>query len=194
MTPHEDTHREHRIIIAGFGGQGILTMGRLLCEGVIAEGRQVTYLPSYGSEVRGGTANCHVIISDDPIFSPIVESADSLVMLNQPSVERFGETLRPGGLLVVNASLAEPGDYEGRRGVVVLPVQATQMATDLGNPLVTNVLLLGALLEATQLCAQSSVEAALRRFLTGRRSRNLQVNLRALETGARFAADYLQES
>lgn len=166
-------------------------MGRLLSEGVMAEGRQVTHMPSYGSEVRGGTANCHVTVSGDPIFSPIVELADSLVMLNQPSLERFGDALRPGGLLIVNASLAEPGDYENRRAVVVLPVQATQMATDLGNPLVTNVLLLGVLLEAVQVCAQASVEGALRRFLTGRRSRTLDVNLRALEAGARFAADYL---
>ena len=178
---------EQRLIVAGFGGQGILTLGKLLCLAAMQEGRQVTYLPSYGAEVRGGTAHCHVVISPDPIFSPLVEQADSLLILNAQSFERFANSVRPGGLLVLNTSLADPGDYAVSHPVTLLPVPATERALELGTVLVANVLMLGAFMKAAGLCRDESVEAALRQSLTGRKSKSLEVNLQAYKAGAALA-------
>ncbi len=192
MSLKDSTREVHRIIIAGFGGQGVLTLGRLLCMSAMSEGKEVTYLPSYGSEVRGGTANCHVVISPDQIFSPFVEKADSLIILNRASFERFRDAIRPGGLLVVNTSLVELGDYESTHQVTVLPVPATEQAAELGNVLVGNVLLLGAFRKATGICCRKSVEQAIRQLLTGRKSRDIEVNQKALERGTQLAAELLQ--
>jgi len=176
-------------MIAGFGGQGILTLGRLLCVGAMNEGKQVTYLPSYGSEVRGGTAHCHVVISPEPIFSPFVETADSLIILNHPSFERFGEIVRPGGLVVLNTSMVEPGDYERTHRVRLLLVSATELAAEMGNVVVGNVLLLGAFVAASDVCALDSVEGALRELLAGPKSSTIEINLKALHRGAEIAAE-----
>jgi len=183
---------EHRIMIAGFGGQGVLTLGKLLCVSAMNEGKQVTYLPSYGTEVRGGTAHCHVVISPERIFDPLVETADSLIILNYPSFERFRHILRPGGVAVLNASLVDPGEYAAHQQVTVVPIRATELAAEMGNVLVANVLLLGAFLEATELCRRESVELALRQFLTGPKSRDMELNLAALHRGSRLAAETLQ--
>ena len=96
----------HRIIFAGSGGQGLLTVGKLLAQCSMEEGRHVTCFPSYGSEVRGGTSHCHVIVSDEEIYSPLVEDATALMIMNQPSLERFGPQLIRPGLLVLNTSMA----------------------------------------------------------------------------------------
>lgn len=178
---------EHRIIIAGFGGQGVLTLGKLLCMSVAAEGSEVTYLPSYGSEVRGGTANCHVVVSNSQIFSPFVETAHSALILNMPSFERFGERIRGGGALVLNTSLVEPGDYEEKHDLTVLGIPATETAAEMGTTLVTNVVMLGAFLRARGLCEPGSVEDSLREFLRGPKSDKIEINLRALARGAELA-------
>jgi 2-oxoglutarate ferredoxin oxidoreductase subunit gamma len=185
---------EHRIIVAGFGGQGVLTLGRLLCTAAMKEGRHVTYLPSYGSEVRGGTANCHVVISPEEIFSPYVELADSLIVLNQPSFDRFGDIVRPGGLVVANTSLVDPGQYERSHEVTLLRVPATEQAAELGNVLVANVMLLGAFLGAMPLCGRECVEEALRQTLSGRKSKALDLNLKAYAKGAHIAQHALQRT
>jgi len=180
---------EHRIIVAGFGGQGVLTLGRLLCVGAMKEGRQVTYLPSYGTEVRGGTANCHVVVSDGEIFSPWVEEADSLIILNELSFRRFGESIREDGLLVVNASLVEVGDYAATHPVRLLSVPATQKAAELGDVRSANVFALGTFLEASGLCSTESMREAMReRFGEGP---GLEINLRAFEAGASMGAELL---
>ncbi len=178
------TDQEHRITIAGFGGQGILTMGRLLCGSAMKDGKQVTYLPSYGSEVRGGTAHCYVVISPEPIFSPFVEMADSLIIFNHPSFERFGDAIRAGGLVLLNSSMVEPGDYERTHRVVLVPIRATELAAEMGNVVVGNVLLLGAFVAVSGICRLESVEGALREFLTGPKTSTLELNLRALRRGA----------
>jgi 2-oxoglutarate ferredoxin oxidoreductase subunit gamma len=103
-SPQRANGQEHRLIVAGFGGQGILTLGKLLCMAAMREGKKVTYLPAYGPEVRGGTANCQVVISSGIIYSPLVEQADSAIILNQLSYERFARALKPSGLLLVNSS------------------------------------------------------------------------------------------
>jgi len=192
MSAQDAISAEHRLTVAGFGGQGVLTLGKLICVSAIGEGKQVTYLPSYGSEVRGGTAHCHVVVSPDPIFSPFVERADSIIVLNHPSFERFGSILRPGGIAVLNTSLVEPGDYESAHRATVLPIRATELAAEMGNVLVANVLLLGAFLEVSNICRRESVERALRQFLKGPKSLKVEINLRALQRGAELAAELLQ--
>ena len=192
MTSPREASQEHRTIIAGFGGQGVLTLGRLLCLAVMSEGKQVTYLPSYGAEVRGGTANCNVVISPERIFSPVVELADSLIMLNALSFERFGDSITPGGLLVLNSSLAEPGDFASRHDATVLPLPATERAAELGNVLVANAMMLGALVRATRMCRDESAEQALRRSMTGKRSRHVDINLEAVRAGILMADELLR--
>lgn len=187
MTTGNDTPQEHRLIVAGFGGQGILTLGRLLCLAGMSEGKQVTYLPSYGSEVRGGTANCNVVVSNSEIFSTVVEQADSLVILNGMSFERFGDSLRRGGLMVLNTSLVAPGSYAADHEAQVLEVPATDRAGEMGKLVVANVIMLGAFLGVTGLCKEASIIDALKQTLTGRKSSALELNVRALAEGMEIA-------
>ncbi len=177
--------REHRIIAAGFGGQGILTLGRLLCIAAMREGKMVTYMPSYGAEVRGGTANCQVVISPGTIYSPLVEQADSLIIMNQPSYERFRDALKPGGLVALNSSAVEPDGATS--DIELLPLPAAETAADMGNARVGNVIMLGAFAEVTGLIRQESAREALREVFTGRKAEMLDLNLEALEAGARMA-------
>jgi len=184
--PHCDA-AEHRCIVAGFGGQGVLTLGKLLCSAALDEGRLVTYLPSYGSEVRGGTANCQVVVSPKAIYSPLVEKADSLVILNQLSWERFAGRLKTGGLAVVNTSAMEENPRTADARLLALP--AGQMAAELGNMQVTNVVMLGAFLTACPLVKAQTVLAALESVLGKRKQHLLEINLQAFEAGARFASE-----
>ena len=185
---------EHRIILAGFGGQGILTLGKLLCTAVMNEGKQTSYLPSYGSEVRGGTANCHVVISSSQIFSPYVDDPHWIIILNQLSFERFGDCLRPGGLAVLNTSLAEPGDWADTRDVTLLPIPATETAVEMGSIVVANVLMLGAFLRACRVCEAETVREAIGELLSGRKSDQIEINLQALETGMQLAAEAVSKT
>jgi 2-oxoglutarate ferredoxin oxidoreductase subunit gamma len=134
------------IICAGFGGQGILTAGLILAQTGMENGRHVTWIPSYGSEMRGGTANCGVKISEEPIASPFVKKADILLAMNRPSVDRFSGLLRPGALLVSNRSIVR--DARFRADVRAVEVDATELAERLGNPKGANVVMLGALAAA----------------------------------------------
>mgnify|MGYP006290211501 CR=1 FL=1 len=185
--------REHRTIIAGFGGQGVLTLGKLLCRASMREGKNVTYLPSYGSEVRGGTANCHVVVSPQTIFSPYVEEADTLIILNELSFDRFGDSIRPDGLFLLNSSLVDAEDSEHVRGVRFLPLPATRLATEMGASVVANVVMLGAFLTLSGLAQLESAEAEIRELLSERKSESIPVNLKALRKGHQLAAD-MQEN
>ena len=175
--------QEHRLIIAGFGGQGILTTGKLLCTAALNEGREVTFMPAYGTEVRGGTANCHVVISDSRVFSPLVEKADSLLIMNQLSMERFGERLKDDGLLLTNSSLVEsiPDNPTATARHIAIP--ATERAAELGNVVVANVLMLGAFVRLTGICSDESVLNSLRDALSEKKPDLLDLNLEAYETG-----------
>jgi 2-oxoglutarate ferredoxin oxidoreductase subunit gamma len=183
MTAQTDNSTEHRILIAGFGGQGILTLGKLLCNAAISEGKNVTYMPSYGTEVRGGTCNCHVVVSPEEIFSPYVEAADSLIILNELSYERFRPTLRRGGLMVLNTSMVDPETYEGDSDAHILGLPATETAGEMGNVLVANVLLLGVFIGATGLCEQESIEQAIREWLGEGKEEKIPLNLKAFRQG-----------
>jgi len=194
MSQQQSRAAEYRLLIAGFGGQGVLTVGKLLCMAAMREGKHVTYVPSYGSEVRGGTANCHVVISDGPVFNPLVEQPDSLIILNQLSYDRFAGQIRPGGLLVLNSSLVTPSSDQscGDDGARMLQVPATQTAAELGNVLVANTIMLGAFMQATHICRDESIFEALEQSLKGKKAELLQLNRRAYRAGAELARERLQ--
>ncbi len=181
---------EQRLIIAGFGGQGILTAGKLLCKCCLAEDKNVSFLPSYGSEVRGGTANCHIVISDSEIGSPVVDTccADELIVLNEPSLRRFGKKIKKNGLLIMNSSLIDgynPADVQ-TKNVVRLP--ATESAADLGNIIVANMIMLGALITLKPVCRLETMLSAVSDLLKSKgKANNVDINLKALAYGAELA-------
>ena len=176
----------HRMILAGSGGQGLLTAGKLLAECGMLEGRQVTYFPSYGAEVRGGTAHCHVVVSDEEVSSPLVEDATALLIMNQPSLERFCPRLVRGGLLVLNSSMASPP--KPVRGRKVIEVPASDIARRLGDVRVANMIMLGALNATLGLVKSDHILAALARRLAGKSEALMPLNEKALTQGEELAA------
>lgn len=172
---------ETSVVIAGFGGQGILVTGQLLSYGAILEGRNVTFWPAYGAETRGGTVHCTVIISDEEIGSPLAPNPDAGIIMNRPSLDRYEAQLKAGGLLVYNSSLIDRQPQ--RQGLHVLSVPATEHASEMGNVLVASLVALGAYLSATEVLKLASVKAALRKVLPQRRHHLLGLNEQALEDG-----------
>lgn len=174
--------RNERTIIAGFGGQGIMTMGQLLAQAGLDEGRNVSWLPSYGPEMRGGTANCDVIVDDDEIASPVVHGdATSVVIMNLPSM-KFVDDLVSGGVALVNSSLVDA--VVARGDVMAVYVPANELAAGLGNLVTTNLVMLGAYTELTECVAAASVLQALEKKLGGRKAHLMEVNRQAFSAGA----------
>lgn len=173
----------HEIICAGFGGQGVLLFGQILAYAGMLEGKEVSWYPSYGPEMRGGTANCTTVVSDRRIGSPVVSAASAVVALNQPSLIKFQKAVRPGGVLLYNSSLIQE-EPECGPGIRTLGLTASEIAADLGSDKVTNMVLLGALLEITGAVARASVEEALRLNLPAHRQNLLPLNYAALRKGA----------
>jgi len=173
-----------RAILAGWGGQGMMTIGKLLAWIMMHEGKEVTYFPSYGAEVRGGTAHCHVVVSDQPIHSPIVETADALIVMNQASYEKFRDRLRPGGLLLLNSSLI---DHEAHEDAIVVRVDASAIANEMGNVRVANTVMLGAYNEVRRFVPAEKALAALDHVLTGAKAALREINHRAYRSGEQSA-------
>ena len=173
-------HQE--IVIAGTGGQGIMIMGQLLAHAAVAEGRNVVWFPSYGPESRGGTADCTVIISSDEIGSPISTSPDTLVALSQPMLDKFLPTVKREGTLVVNTSLAKPPT--DRADCRLLSVPANDIANELGNLRIANMVILGAYIRFVRPVDLDSIKQALAEVLPPHRHDLLPLNIRALDTGA----------
>lgn len=169
------------IISAGFGGQGVLFVGQLLAYTALAEGKHVTWIPSYGPEMRGGTANCTVVIADEVIGSPVSQYPGIAVVFNNPSFEKYEPAVRPGGLLVVNQSLVM--HESSRADIDVAPVPATELATELGETRVANLILLGALLARRPIVAPATVEQVLVEKLGARKAHLHEINLRAFARG-----------
>ena len=144
-----------KTIFAGFGGQGVLSMGLNLTQAAMLEGKHVTYLPSYGAEVRGGTANCTVAISDEEIASPVASSPEFIVAMNQPSLVRFQNQIQSGGLFFINSSLVEAEISRG--DVDIINVSANRIAEDLVSPRSANMVMLGAFIKKSNLVSLSSV-------------------------------------
>jgi 2-oxoglutarate ferredoxin oxidoreductase subunit gamma len=172
----------HELILAGFGGQGIMFAGQLLAYAGMLEDKHVSWIPSYGPEMRGGTANCSVVVSDKEISCPIVTEPSILVALNMPSLEKFEPSVQEKGLIVYNSSLAvQP---PSRNGIDTLAVPGNKIAEELGNSRVVNMVMVGALVEKTGLVSMDSVFAALEKVLPEHRRHLIPLNKSALEAGA----------
>ncbi len=182
---------ETSIVIAGFGGQGVLFAGQLLAYAALGAGKQVTWIPSYGPEMRGGTAHCTVVIGDEPIGAPLVRNPDVAITLNLPSTDKYEPLVKPGGLLVVNRSLVQRPIQ--RQDITVLAVPADDMATELGNRRLANVILLGAMLAVRPILEPAAIEQALAEHLPERHAHLLELNKQALQAGMAFAQEQLGE-
>lgn len=169
-------------IFAGFGGQGVLLMGQLLAYAGMLEDKEVSWLPSYGPEMRGGTANCSVVVSDSPVASPIVTMATTVVAMNRPSLDKFEGSVLPDGKLFINSSII---DKKSERGdIEVYYVPCNEIAEELGNPRVANMVMLGAYIEKTKCVDFESVLQALLYKLGEKKAHLIPLNREALNKGA----------
>ena len=174
----------NQILIAGFGGQGVLFAGKFLAYKGLIEGKQVSWLPSYGPEMRGGTANCSVIVGDEPIGSPIVNAPNTLIAMNLPSLQKYENAVVPGGLILVDSTLI--AEKVSRTDVRVCYVPATKLANDSGFSTLANMILIGKLLKESEDMRFDHTEDALKKVIPARKMNLLDVNLKALETGFGF--------
>jgi 2-oxoglutarate ferredoxin oxidoreductase subunit gamma len=174
------------IIVAGFGGQGIMLTGKLLAQTAMMAGKEVTYMPSYGAEVRGGTANCMVVIANEKIACPVVGKPDSLIVMNKASLNKFASRLKAGGLLIMNSSLidAEP---ELDDSIEVIAIPADQLAVELGSKKAANMVALGAYLQKRGCFTPDAAAQALPKVLAERYHKTLPLNIDALRKGGEFA-------
>lgn len=174
--------KETSVVMAGFGGQGVMSIGKILAKAAIHEGKEVTWLPSYGPEMRGGTANCTVVVADGPIGSPLVKFPDMAIVMNKQSIDKFEPELRPGGLIVVNASLIDRA--LARRDLVAVHVAANALAEEAGAPRSANIAILGAFMaRAGDLVSIAAVEHALAETFAGKPPSLLEQNLAIFRAG-----------
>jgi 2-oxoglutarate ferredoxin oxidoreductase subunit gamma len=180
------------IIIAGFGGQGVLSMGQTLGYAAMVENKEVTWMPSYGPEMRGGTANCITIVSDDKISSPIISRFDTAIILNQPSMEKFENKVKPGGILIYESTNILHASE--RTDIDIYPIPAADEANKLNNVKVANMILLGAFLARKPVVSFDSVIEALKKVLPERYHHLLALNRQALEAGQRLMKEVMVEN
>ncbi len=173
-----------QILIAGFGGQGILFSGKFLAYKGLMEDKNVSWLPSYGPEMRGGTASCSVIISDSPVGSPIVSTPDVLVAMNLPSLDKYEDSVVPGGTIFVESSLIERKVKRDDVNVVYIP--ATKLASENKIDTLANMIMTGKLLETLGMYTDEGVRAALGKVVSAKRADMLEVNVGALELGKNY--------
>lgn len=172
----------HEIIIAGFGGQGVMAMGKILVEAALKEGKNVSWLPSYGPEMRGGTANCNVIVSDEPVGSPVVSEATAALILNRPSLDKFEADVIPGGVLIINSSLIDK--KATRDDIKVYYVPANDIANELGTGKIANMVMLGAYLQASGAAKQDTIMEIITEIFSGKKASVIPINKEALVRGA----------
>ena len=177
---------DHQIVIAGFGGQGLLFAGKVLAHAGLIEGRELSWLPSYGPEMRGGTANCNVILSDTPVGSPIVQHPNVLIVMNTPSLDKYEPMVVPGGKIFVDSTLITR--KVERDDVEVFYIPATQMATDMGYHGLANMILLGAVLRETNCVADATLDDALRHVIPARKANLFDANKACIEAGKAYTA------
>lgn len=169
------------IIISGFGGQGIVSSGIILGYAGLVENKNVTFFPSYGAEMRGGTANCSVVISTDPVASPIVANPDVVIIMNEPSLARFEPALKPGGLLFYNKTLIK--SQPKRTDITIIPIEANAIAEEIGQGRIANMVMLGALIKKTGLLKIETLKKAQRDRFGKATKEQLALNDKALERG-----------
>lgn len=172
------------ILIAGFGGQGVLFAGKLLAYKGLLEGRQLSWLPSYGPEMRGGTANCSIILSDTPVGSPIVSDPDILIAMNLPSFEKYEATVKAGGMIFADSSLIEK--KTARDDVKAFYIPATQLAKENGMPTLANMIMLGKVIKESGIVEYGNIEDALKKVVSAKRIELLDVNRRAIKLGYEY--------
>ena len=173
------------VIIAGFGGQGVMLIGNLLAQAGMEHGLEVSFIPVYGAEMRGGTANCTVVLDEHPIGSPLVREPMSTIILNEPSLAKFQPRLAANGVQIVNASLVAQNLLDAAKRTVYIPVN--DMAHDLGNVKMANMVALGAWLKATSALPLNVVQDALNRVVSAHYAKLISANAKALEQGYNFA-------
>lgn len=169
------------VVLAGFGGQGLMAIGKLLAKAAMLEGRQVTWLPSYGPEMRGGTANCVVVVSDEPVGSPFVQHAHAAVVMNRPSFDKFAPLVLAGGTLLVNTSLIDAPCP--RADVQLVAVPANALAEQAGAPKAANMVMLGAYLRACPVVQPQTAAACIEKSFAGKPAAVAEGNLRAFWLG-----------
>ena len=174
----------HQILIAGFGGQGVLFAGKFLAYKGMVEDKNISWLPSYGPEMRGGTANCSVILSDTPVGSPIITNPDVLVAMNLPSLQKFVDTVVPGGKIFVDSTLIDA--KVERTDVEVFYIPATQMAKDAGFSTLANMILMGKVMKECDAVAYDGNKATLESFIPAKKAKLIDINCQALQAGYDF--------
>lgn len=174
---------KHDIVLAGFGGQGILFAGKVIASAGLIEGRELSWLPSYGPEMRGGTANCSVCLSDEPIGSPLVTAPDALIAMNQPSFDKFKDLVVPGGVVVADSTLVP--NVEEIEGAKVFAIPATAMAEEAGLKGLANIICVGKLFAEVGFCDEATLFAAVEKCVPPRKAAMIEKNKQALEIGMR---------
>jgi 2-oxoglutarate ferredoxin oxidoreductase subunit gamma len=173
-----------KILLAGFGGQGIMFLGKVMAYAGMLNHREVCWIPSYGPEMRGGTANCSVMIANEEIYSPVIEVADAGIVLNQPSYEKFVSRIKPGGVLVVNSSLISLGSQ--RPDIHLIDIPAGQIANQLGNDHLANMVCLGAIISKLALIDMETVQQAMQFLIGKKKPELLALNLSAICKGIEY--------
>ncbi len=173
-----------KTLIAGFGGQGVLFAGKFLAYAGLMEEKQVSWLPSYGPEMRGGTASCSVTVSDTLIGSPIVSNPDCLIVMNLPSYDKYEATVKAGGVMIVDSTLI--AKKSERTDIKACYIPATQMAVDAKMPTLANMILMGKFLKETGLISKETIEAALKKVVSAKHADMLEINLKAIELGYNY--------
>ena len=176
------------MICAGFGGQGVLTIGKFIAQAAMQEGKNVSWLPSYGPEMRGGTANVSTVVSTEPIASPIVSFPDVLVALNQPSIDKFAPSIRPGGLLIYNTNMCPRGCK--REDITKIAVPMNDIASEIGSMIVLNMLATGVIIGKTNIIKFKTLEDNLTSFMLEKNPDLLAKNLTAIKRGIEIAKQY----
>lgn len=172
------------IVIAGFGGQGVLFAGQLLAYAAMDSGMETTWIPSYGPEMRGGTANCTVIVADEEIGAPVVRNPQAVIAMNRPSLDKYEPLIKPGGVLVVNSSMVDRTPE--RDDIIVVTIPGNEIAEELGSRRLTNMVLLGGLFKALPVLPLEAIEKALAEHLPERHKKLLPQNYQALRAGANY--------
>ena len=172
------------ILLAGFGGQGVLFAGKFLAYKGLSQGKQLSWLPSYGPEMRGGTANCSVILSDTPVGSPIITNPDVLVAMNLPSLQKFVDAVVPGGKIILDSTLIDA--KVERDDIEVFYVPATQLAKDAGFTTLSNMILTGKVLKEIDIVAFEGNEETLKSFIPAKKAGLIDINCKALQLGYDF--------
>lgn len=174
---------DYNILLAGFGGQGVLFAGKVLAYSGLVEGREISWLPSYGPEMRGGTANCSVCISDNPIGSPLVTSPNILIAMNLPSFERFINAVQPGGVVIADSQLIDV--KTDRKDITVFYIPSSKLAEDNSLKGLSNIILLGKLFKEVGFCSKEALYNAVEKSIPPKKANLLGRNIKALEIGMR---------